>query len=271
VKSSYGYTGNGQSSNSVAKMMMAGAAGAAVGGVLAFGGYYAYNRYQEGKLTASAAGVDTTWCRVPNTYNGQTQSQAGKLIQCNDCQRAYGVGGCRNEDSCYQAGGCDYVLPTNTYRDDLMATGFVPSTYTSPIRIKIWNISGADFLASNICPKNNNFNVTTDFNLFVANSVVAPDLFVTLAEQSVLFTGCDPDTRQPCTTNTQCTGYTHARCVLNGASAYCECDTGYCYNTGTQTCTQDPKAAADAHGQFMSPWVLLLALCVSVRALKRWI
>jgi hypothetical protein len=268
VKSSYGYTGNAKSSNTAQNVMMAGAAVAGAG-VLAFGGYYAYKRYTQDELGASGSGVDTEWCRVPDYVNGQAQAQAGKLIQCKDCTAAWGSGTCRNEDPCFSGGGCNFVLPKNTYRDDLMGSGFIPSTYKSPIKITIRQIVGSDFLAANVCP--GNAPNITDISVFVANSVVAPDLFVTLAEQSFLQDpSCDQDTRQQCTADESCTGFTHSVCSTNIGVNTCVCSEGYCYNQGTFVCERNPLGTSSAPGQFLSPWLLLLALCVSLRALKRW-
>lgn len=259
MKSSYGYSGNAQKTSTVTKVMMAGAAVAGAG-VLALGGYYAYKRYTEGKATASAAGVDVEWCRVPQS----NAANKGKLIQCKDCNTAYGVGACESEDQCYRGGGCNYVLPSDTYRDDLMGTGFVPNTYKSPITIKITRILGDDFTQAKVCPVSNADTSNTD--VFVANSVVNPDLYVTLAEQGVLelTPTCDSDARSPCDTDENCEEF--ATCV-NG---YCKCASGYCYDGVAFACIRSQGATtSSASFQFANVWILVLALFASMRAVRR--
>jgi len=124
-KASYGYSGaNAAKKNDKVKMAMAAAGGVALG----VGAYYAYNKYQDYKRAQ-----DQSWCEHTKT---------GEFLNCNYCRRTYGIGECREEQSCFQGTGCSYTLKEDVNRDDLMITGFLPNFFTPPLIVKITAIKG---------------------------------------------------------------------------------------------------------------------------------
>lgn len=262
-KSSYGYSGKAKKKGSTATIVMAAAAGVAGGVVLGVGGYYAYNRYQE-SVAAGQRGVgygSVQWCRVP-----PGRPNEGGMIECPDCVRMYGST-CHNQDSCFNSGGCSYTLPSDTVRDDLMATGFIPNQYKSPMTIKISSIAGTEFQASTICPKLNNVTGQTA-NQWVSASSFQTNLFVTLSEMDVLASTavetCLKDTRSRCSSVLSRCG-SHETCV----SGWCVCKSNYCFNQNTFKCGPQSGTASSAPFQAAISWAPLAVVLISLRALRR--
>lgn len=257
-KVDYGYSGRGYSQGTLVPVMMAGAAGVAVGVVVGVGGYYAYNRYsestQQGQVGVPYQAVQ--WCKIPTG-----EPNEGGMIECQDCIREFG-NRCVNEDSCFSSGGCNYKLPKDTLRDDLMDSGFLPKHYKSPIKIRITDIVGTEFQEANICPMANNISGQTKTQ-FVRASSFQTNLFVTITQMSPL-TGavCSRDTHGKCVNN-QCNP--GEECV----SGWCQCEQGRCYNQTIFSCSTKigTTGAAPLQARLsLLPAAVVLLICL--RALK---
>jgi len=169
-KTNYGYSGVGPQKNNYAKLAMAAAGGAALG----VGGYYLYHQMANSNWASGVTYNDRSWCIVPE---GVYQ---GRLIRCLDCAQRFGSRNCRSNNDCFGSGGCQYQLPSNTQRDDLMSTGFRPSHYTAPLVLTITGITGNDYQASNICPGNQPTGSYDD--TWLRTSSLDVGLYVTLTE-----------------------------------------------------------------------------------------
>lgn len=195
------------------------------------------------------------------------------MIECPDCVRSFGSR-CSNQDACFSGGGCDYKLPADTIRDDLMDSGFVPKHYKSPITIKITDIVGVEFQRSNVCPMANNASGQTT-SQFVRASSFQTNLFITLTEMTTL----SAEVVSVPGTNTSVAGVpvtclvdTRSKCINgecnNGElciSGWCQCKTGYCYDQTAFTCI-GKGTASPAPLQADLSWgpIAVLLMCLLV-------
>jgi len=168
-RTNYGYSGSGPGRYSTAHLAMAAAGGAALG----VGGYYLYYQMAHNNWGSGVTYTDRSWCRVPS---GQYE---GNMIRCSDCAQYFGALQCRTNNDCYGAGGCQYQLPQNTRRDDIMSTGFIPAQFTPPLRLTITGISGTDYSAST-CPADQPANITD--SQWLGRSSFEVKMYVTLTE-----------------------------------------------------------------------------------------
>lgn len=264
-KTGYGYSGAAKKKSSTATVVMAGAAGLAGGAVLGVGGYYAYNRYKEsvngGQRGTSYQSVQ--WCRIP-----AGKPNAGGFIECPDCVRRYGSS-CHNQDSCFSGGGCSYTLPSDTIRDDLMATGFIPSQYKSPITIIITDITGTEFSSADICPVSNNLTGQTE-SQWVKASSFQTNLFITLTEMGVL------GTEEPKVQGRVCLTDTHSKCSWptnrcqskeTCDNGWCKCRSGYCYQDFRCSRPGTTSSAPFQAQPSLTPVVVVLLFLRSLRYL----
>jgi hypothetical protein len=184
------------------------------------------------------------------------------MIECKDCYAVYGTQ-CISETGCWTFGGCNYVLPTDTVRDDIMTMGFIPGHYVSPLHIKITRISGTDFSEQNNCPKDNNVSgQSTD--QWVRASSFKSSLFTTLTEMDLLGApadSCSRDTHSRCT-NGACSN-SQEECVNN----WCRCQTGYCFYEKHFECRK--QGTAGAMEQAVISWVPIVLMTVSVDLLQQ--
>merc|ERR1712232_287410 len=91
---------------------------------------------------------------------------------------------CEILDDCYgSASGCQYEMPADTIRDDVMTAGFVPEEYHSPFTITITKIEGGDYTTTSICPteQTNSLDAT-----WQRASTIQQSLFMTLTEMTAL-------------------------------------------------------------------------------------
>merc|ERR1712232_1138480 len=115
----------GPKKSSAVPMMMAAGAGLAAGALIGAGGYYAYSRMKNNNYQGDYR--DRTWCR-PN-------SEPSRTMLCYDCQQYTGnLNNCEALEDCYQSSGtgCNYELPGDTLRDDIMQASFIPEEWKSP-------------------------------------------------------------------------------------------------------------------------------------------
>ncbi|CAJ1355436.1 unnamed protein product [Effrenium voratum] len=232
-QTSYGYSGYGAYQPGTQQNVAMYAAGGAVGGaVVGAGAMYAYNN-----MYGDAYGVhrrryinsysNMDWCMV--TAAG---SRNGAFMECRRCYDLYGFSYCPSARSCNTASGCAYTAPQSFNRDDLAATGFLPKSYTFPLRVIFTSITGQGVdtdPVTGICPPQTaaqadliaQFNKTMSFK---------PDLFLVLTKQNTLREAgaCDTDTTTKCTSSCW---IDHSVCT-NGI---CLCQSGYCWNGVTCT------------------------------------
>eukprot|EP00747_Dinoflagellata_sp_TGD_P169837 gnl/TRDRNA2_/TRDRNA2_199843_c0_seq1.p1 gnl/TRDRNA2_/TRDRNA2_199843_c0~~gnl/TRDRNA2_/TRDRNA2_199843_c0_seq1.p1 ORF type:complete len:524 (-),score=79.20 gnl/TRDRNA2_/TRDRNA2_199843_c0_seq1:149-1720(-) len=125
---SYGYTGgNAYQSNSGGKMLMAGAAGVAVGA----GAMYMMSRYNSYGY-GHGYGYGQGDCMYGSTWTGR----------CRDCYERYPQHMCQQQ----------MALPENANRDDIMTDGFIPLDFVSPLILQVTAVQGEDFAPDRICP-----------------------------------------------------------------------------------------------------------------------
>jgi len=275
----YGYSGKAKKKGSKATIVLAAAVGVAAGVAIGVGGYYAYQRYNEnsrrrgyndaGQAWGSGqyqSGMQRpSWCTVP-----AGKPNAGSMVQCSDCIRNYGSA-CRNQDSCYQGGGCSTTLPLDTVRDDLMGTGFTPDDFKSPLTVKIMEITGVEFTAKDTCPASNN--ATANMTAFIKASSFDTNLFFTLTEMDVLADPangggggmCTRDTRSGCTSSNSC--YSNEQCIVppGGVGKFCYCKPGYCFQL--KKCVRKGTANS-APFQAGITWVPIVAVLLCLRAFR---
>lgn len=157
------------------KVVMAGAAGMAVGAAVGVGGYMMYQSMTRNRNYLSGTAYDQSWCQRP----GGT----GSVMPCRQCYQVYGSV-CNAENGCYGAGGCDFKLGQNMERDDLMTAGFLPQEFKFPLTLTVLQIKGDDFKQSTICPKDTSG--TTFDDKWAQAASVNVDLFVTLTQVETL-------------------------------------------------------------------------------------
>lgn len=188
AQTSYGYSGTGPKQNSKVPMMMAGGLGLAGGAVLGVGSYYAYQRMSRNNWGGNYN--DRSYCTRPGS---------SYQMRCSDCAQRYG-NQCVQQNQCYTGGsGCQYRMPTQTQRDDVMKAGFVPSEHAPPFVVSITAMSGTGYSKADIClgeqPDNGGFD-----DAWEKASEFDVGVFVTLTEMESL----DP----PPTYETVSAGYT---------------------------------------------------------------
>eukprot|EP00442_Polarella_glacialis_P027263 CAMPEP_0115052242 /NCGR_PEP_ID=MMETSP0227-20121206/2816_1 /TAXON_ID=89957 /ORGANISM="Polarella glacialis, Strain CCMP 1383" /LENGTH=412 /DNA_ID=CAMNT_0002436357 /DNA_START=62 /DNA_END=1301 /DNA_ORIENTATION=- len=97
--------------------------------------------------------------------------------------------GCGNQNSCYsQQTSCNQQMDRQLYRDDIMqdGTGFYPSDYMAPLKIRISSVVGKGYEVDTICPPPGwNGDVSTSSDDNSSSTTATPpeppnDLFVTL-------------------------------------------------------------------------------------------
>lgn len=180
---SYGYSGSGPSAGSNMNVVMAGAAGLALGAAVGVGSYMAYQAMTrpDSDYPMTGTAYDQSWCQRP----GGT----GTVMPCVDCFKVYGSK-CTSENSCYR-GGCDFKMRSDMARDDVMTVGFIPDLWTPPLTVTITKLdcyaassssaSDCDFARSKICPAQETGAATFDSTWAKASSVDV-DLFMTLTQ-----------------------------------------------------------------------------------------
>lgn len=263
-KTNYGYSGsNAFSSGSKTNVAMYAAGGVAAGAVMGAGAYYAYNEMYNNDIgfhrrrRVASHYRDTRWCTVTATGS----SRYGAFMECQQCYDLYGYSYCPSSSSCQTASGCGYTAPTNFNRDDLAATGFVPASYTSPLKVTFTTISGAGIdtdPVSGICPPTTAAQASL-VDTFNKTWAVTPDLFLVLTEQAVLRSGsnCDRDTTTTCSSSSSC-WIEHSTCE----SGSCKCDSGYCFNG--QTCAATAIGASSP----VAVWCPLVMAVITFFALR---
>eukprot|EP00929_Paragymnodinium_shiwhaense_P006595 TRINITY_DN11030_c0_g1_i3.p1 TRINITY_DN11030_c0_g1~~TRINITY_DN11030_c0_g1_i3.p1 ORF type:complete len:971 (+),score=189.22 TRINITY_DN11030_c0_g1_i3:83-2995(+) len=239
----YGLSGQGQKTGSKMPVLMGAAAGVAAGGLMGVGGYYAYQRMTENNWNADAS--DRSWCRSP----------PGNLMRCADCFQKYTSTQCKNENSCFEGQGCQFELPKDTQRDELLQAGFVPMDFTAPFKVTISKIEGDDFTQAKVCPA-----AQPDAGGFTTAweeaSSFSADLFMTFTEMDTLGEVCNrvPSTIEYCTSDAQCGGVGF---MCYGDS--CVCKPGYCTGTatnGVQQCVMKLGTASAAFSMQVN-WLLV--------------
>lgn len=175
-RTSYGYSGTGPSQGSNLNVVMAGAAGLAVGAAVGVGGYMAYQAMTRPNYAMTGTAYDQSWCQRP--------SGSGSVMPCGDCFKVYGSK-CTSENGCYGGGGCDFKMAKDMTRDDLMTVGFVPQFFTPPLTVTITKLecypisADCDFKQSNMCPVQG---AATFDSTWAKASSVDVNLFMTLTQ-----------------------------------------------------------------------------------------
>lgn len=126
-------------------------------------GYSGYNAYQGnsgGKIAMALAGgvvAGVAGSYLYNHYNHMTNPFSGIDLFNTDCSSGSWSGRCSDCKNMFSASRCiAQVNPKlNANRDDLMNTAFIPKNFTWPIKLNFTNVTGADWLASELCPPPN--------------------------------------------------------------------------------------------------------------------
>lgn len=283
-KTSYGYSGaNAYPAKSNQNVALYAAGGAVAGVVVGAGAYYAYDsmyRSESETWYRRRRTQPAKFCVVPAT--AEAGSLAGAFMECPECIRRFGA--CGDTSSCYNTGGCGYELQSSINRDDIVASGFVPADFKSPLKINITRLAGTG-INTEICPATTQAQLELNERFNRTNTFTA-DLFITLTEQDVLNTGsgdvnCEQDTGYPCKNG--------ARPLQKGlASCYgeheecredytCHCQSGYCIRgTGRDMqCVLGPRGSANmalrsvgapSLAALLFPALLVLSPRVAIRA-----
>lgn len=185
------------------------------------GGNYYYDQY--GILRRNYV----EWCIIPTGPN------YGMMMSCSQCYYRYGA--CSTSAAFYSASGGSYTVPKGLNRDDIAASGFMPSQFQWPLSMKIISITGPDFNPDYICPP------TTPSGIWLAQHydramIFGVDLLATLTQQDLLDTsedggsegGCSADTGTNCVVDADCKS-AYGTANMGCWQGTCTCFSNFCF------------------------------------------